>query len=381
MKKVLLLVLVIFFVANIFACTKTDKADSAYNESLEATEKTESLETEMPLPTEPSEQTDQQSPVTEFSDPDMEVEIPDPALRTAVLSTLATIGKPPAGAITVADMMALKELAIISHAWEPQQDELRYITPRLSSADLLQSADGIESLEGLQYAKNLEKLIILGNPPHIEGGTDNTFQDLSPISGLENLEVLSLRFNNLHDISPISTLKKLTELELQYNPELEDISAIGELKNLSVLDLQHCYMADFNAIKNFENIEQLYLCGDFILIILADLKNLQHLECREGDAVGIWELHELQDMRTLDLSFQHINDIRALASMSNLENLNLFSNEIDDISALKELQNLKILAIDEKTYNNNEDTVNALKANGCQIYTEDIFPAIIRALR
>ncbi len=380
MKKLFLFVIIVLFITNIAACANT-VVENAAPEKTEAKENTEPIQAATTLPTEKPEKTAEPTPTDEGIDLSIEVEIPDTTLRTAILSTLSAIGIPAKGTITAEDMLSLEELAIVSFSWEAQQEELNYVSAKLSSSGLLMMGDGIESLEGLQYARNLTKLIILGNAPHLKGGTDNSFQDLSPLSELENLEMLSLRFNNLHDISPISELENLSVLELQYNLELQDISAISKLNNLSVLDLQHCYEADFNAISNLENLESLYLCGTIRLIALAELKNLKHLECREGDAVGIWELHELQNIRTLDLSFQHINDIGVLGVMSSLENLNLFENEIDDISVLSGLKNLKILAVDKDTYNNNADIINTLKDNGCQIYTEDIFPVIIRAIR
>ena len=311
----------------------------------------------------------------------MAVEIADPTLRTAILSTLSALGKPVEGTIKVSDMLALEELAIASFAWEAQMDVLNEVSMQLLSPCLVNLGDGIQSLEGLQYAQNLKRLVILGNPPHIEGGTDNTFQDLSPLQHLDQLELLSLRFNNLHDITPIANLHNLKQLELQYNPELQNISAISFLNNLTVLDLQHCYQADFSAISGLTNLESLYLCGSIRVMFLSELTNLKHLESREGDAVDVWALYGLQNLEVLDLSFQHINDIGPLRAMSKLKVLNLFNNEITDISLLAELEDLQVLAIDQSTYNSNKDTINTLKENGCQIYTEDIFPNIVKTFR
>jgi len=296
----------------------------------------------------------------------MAVDIPDSALRAAVLVALSTMGQPVEGEITVENMTAMEQLVILSFAWKNEKDLINRISVKLESPDQIQMGDGIESLEGLQYARNMTCLVILGNATHLSGGKDNTFNDLSPLSGLENLEKLVLEFNNLVDISPISGLKNLTHLELDYNIELKDISAIQELEKLTVLDLRHCYEANFNVLADLTSLEYLYLCGDVNINLLTELT--------------ISALYYLWDIMTLDLSFQQINDISVLAGMSKLETLNLFNNNIGDISILSGLQNLRALSIDKDTYNNNKETVEVLEDNGCVVYTESI-ESLIYSLR
>ena len=279
-----------------------------------ATATAETTATETPMPTE------------EVLDPEMVVEIPDPSLRSAVLALLSSLGQTFNEGITVENLLALEDLVIVSPAWNNQPVIFDEIKTEMESPDLLiQLVDGIQSLEGLQYARNLKRLIIVGNPPHLEGGTDNNLSDLSPLASLENLEKLSFRFNNIQDITPLEALDNLSYLGLQYSVGLQDLSAIKELDQLTTLDLRHCYDADFSVLSEVTNLERLFLSScTFDINLLSSMTKLTHLECNGGNLVNLWGMYDLREMQTLDLSYNNINDINVLSGMSNLQMLNLY---------------------------------------------------------
>ncbi|MGL5477635.1 MAG: immunoglobulin-like domain-containing protein [Clostridium sp.] len=96
------------------------------------------------------------------------INIPDSALKSALLSKL---GKPVGSDITQSDMESLTEFT--------------------------STGTGIISLEGLQYATNLNSLVL----------TNNKIVDLSPIGGLANLKTLILDQNKIDSLVPLNKLR------------------------------------------------------------------------------------------------------------------------------------------------------------------------------
>jgi internalin A len=68
-------------------------------------------------------------------------------------------------------------------------------------------------------------------------------------SGLTNLTILGLDWNEIVDISTLSGLTNLTILDLDWN-EIIDISALSGLSNLTWLDLWSNQIVDINALVN-----------------------------------------------------------------------------------------------------------------------------------
>ena len=150
--------------------------------------------------------------------PGASVHIPDANLRGVIVETL---GKAPNTAITVEDMATL--------TW------------------LVAEEMDIQNLEGLQFATNLEDLILHGNPisdlSPLSGLTTlkeirlsgKSFSDLSPLAGLINLEGVGFWKTSVSDLSPLAGLAKLRWLEFKNSP-VSDLSPLAELTNLKRLE-------------------------------------------------------------------------------------------------------------------------------------------------
>ena len=120
----------------------------------------------------------------------------------------------------------------------------------LASIDLSVIAN-LENLESLQIAgvviddlsphANLNRLISLtlynGDQP----------LDLSPLSGLVNLEALTLRNNRITDLSPLAGLIKLRYLDLEGN-EISDVTPLAGLTGLERLYLIDNPISDFSSL-------------------------------------------------------------------------------------------------------------------------------------
>ena len=287
------------------------------------------------------------------------VHIPDTNLRAAIAETL---GKSPNVPITVEDMEKLRKLG------DP------YVPDR-----------GIEDLTGLQFATNLERLILGewqkgGNPVKdlspIAGLTnlrglrlsDTPVSDLSPIAGLINLRELQLLSTPVSDLSPLKGLTNLTYLNLN-STAVTDLSPLRGLTSLIRLDFQSTSVSDLSPVAGMIDLRVLYFSKTTIsdLSPVAGLINLEHIFCwghgisdlspladktklREinfcgGNISDLTPIAELPNLKELYLANEEVSDISPLAGLTGLTRLSLEDNDISDISSLAGLTNLKWLNV------------------------------------
>jgi len=203
----------------------------------------------------------------------------------------------------------------------------------------------------------------------------NSISDISPLSGLMNLEALDLWGNQVNDVSPLGDLTNLTELILWGN-RFDDISALENLTNLVRFNVGDNveFNGDLSVLKNFtsltnlglgctwqnrmdfspigtlENLESLQLWGVSQLSdisIFENLTNLTHLTIHASGISDFSNLSNLTSMISLDLQGNRINDISTLRlySFPNLTELYLWNNQISDVSKLSSSTNLTFLAL------------------------------------
>ncbi len=170
--------------------------------------------------------------------------MPDPNLRKAIRQKLEIDTNTP---LTKADMLELRRL-----------DASRF---------------NITNLTGLEYAINLEFLIVAHN--HIQdirplanltrltfldlGG--NAISDISPLAGLVNLEALGLWYNQIVNVSPLVGLVNLKDLALQDN-QITDISPLIALTRLMELNVSNNWIADLSPLIALTAIEVLEIEGN-----------------------------------------------------------------------------------------------------------------------
>lgn len=168
------------------------------------------------------------------------VEIPDPNLERAIR----------------------EELGLSSELPITQQEMLRLFS---LSANAMQ----IENLAGIEYAHNLEDLVIQNNP----------ISDLTPIENLMRLERLTLNGIPIKDLIFLKDLTQLRHLNL-FACEITDIIPIQNLTKLVVLNLEANRITDISPLANLTLLETLRLGHNFIVDIgpLANLTQLKELD-------------------------------------------------------------------------------------------------------
>ena len=85
--------------------------------------------------------------------------------------------------------------------------------------------------------------------------TNTQIRDISPLSGLTNLEDLQLYNNQISDVSPLKRLTNLTNLNLSDN-QINDVSPLKGLTNLKKLNLSYNQISDISPLKGLTNLEQ-----------------------------------------------------------------------------------------------------------------------------
>ena len=271
--------------------------------------------------------------------PDTVVQIPDPNLRAAIAEEL---GKSPNAPITVQEMERLTKL-------DAQHNR------------------GIQDLTGLQFATNLDTLI-LGE----WWGTGNQVSDLSPIAGLINLRLLWIGSNPISDLTPIRALTNLKDLVLN-KTLVSDLSPVRGLTNLTRLGINGTYATDLSPIAGLINLERIYFSGGpdghkisdisplaglinlesvaswghsiSDLSPLAKLTKLENINFCGGNISNLTPLAGLTGLKELYLAGEKVSDISPLAGLTGLTRLSLEDNDISDISPLAGLTNLKWLKV------------------------------------
>ena len=218
---------------------------------------------------------------------DAEEWMPDENLRQVVRNKLGT---PDGTPMLPEDMTGLYDLLVIEH--------------------------DIESLKGLEYAVNLEFLVI----------DRSEVSDLTPLAGLENLESLAIVRSEVSDLTPLAELKNLRVLKL-YSNHISELTPLTGLINLKVLELQ---------VNQIENISR-----------LVGLVELQELSLKDNLLTDISPLQELVNLKTLSLGGNQIRDLKPLAGLQKLKMLILDSNSVVDITPLANLIDLEVLGLQE----------------------------------
>ena len=206
-------------------------------------------------------------------------------------------------------------------------------SPRL--ADLSPLA-GLRNLKSLKLAGawsspgELSDLRALDSLPLAELAISQAaISDVSPLSGMAQLESLDLSFNRIGDISSLSGLSQLRSLNLWAN-DVSDISPLAELSGLTSLALGYNRIADVSPLAELPNLRSVQIRSNLIadLSPLAGLPLLSYLSVPENRIEDVSVLGGLTGLSYLDLSSNRIADASALAALTGLHGLGIGGNPL-----------------------------------------------------
>ena len=161
--------------------------------------------------------------------------------------------------------------------------------------------------------------------------------DLSPLSGMTELQVLDLGENPVRSVQVLSELHQLREVTLEATGITSvEVFAGSELQSLNV---RTTWVNDYTPLEICPNLTQL-ITGSMpegAAETLAGLTNLEQLRLYSTPEVDLAQLTELQALQELDLCGCTLSNPTALASLSSLRALNLGETGLRELSFLPDL--------------------------------------------
>ncbi|MCJ8267900.1 MAG: leucine-rich repeat domain-containing protein, partial [Psychrosphaera sp.] len=269
----------------------------------------------------------------------------------------------------------------------------------------------LNDIEDISPVANLTQLTGLGL-------WDNKVKDIVALSNLSALQGLTLSYNDVNDISPLAGLNKLTLLTLAYN-EVNDLSALSGLNQLRKLRLQHNQITDVLPLYtltglgelNLSNNDDLYCnevealqqvltstnitnnCTADLLIndvtfIDANLQScvLEHaqtnswetteqvtkLTCHDRNIVTLEGIEHFDNLKSLNLILNDIEDISPLGGLTKLTGLGLFDNKVKDVTALSNLTALQGLTLAYNDINNISPLAGLKKLTSLSLHFNEV---------
>lgn len=177
---------------------------------------------------------------------------------------------------------------------------------------------GLIPLTGMRRLRVLEQ----GFRETLSTDRPTSVEDLTPLRGLDDLEVLHVRGARVRDLTPIAALRRLRELDLELNliASLDPLRELPQLEQLNVAD---------NAVQE--------------LAVLRGLTRLAVLTVSGNKIKEIAALGGLPALRELDVSDNPLRSVEPLAALPAIEAIRLNRTAVEDIRPLHRLSRLKSL--------------------------------------
>lgn len=190
--------------------------------------------------------------------------------------------------------------------------------------------------------------------------------DITPLQHATNTTWLSLVNQSVTDISALAGMKKLVHLDLRNQvgdgaegpaSKVTDISALKERTNLTWVDLRASKLGNVDAMLGLVNMESLNVFAAHISDFsgLRNMTKLKRLEAHNNPATDLSPLANLTALEELQAGglstasggafLPKIRDLHFVENLKNLKSLDLSYTDISDLRPLMGLQNLQELMI------------------------------------
>ena len=217
-----------------------------------------------------------------------------------------TIAPKPEDAILIPDRIVFNEILEDLKEQNKFEDKKTYLTKedmkKLKSLYVSQyDYNENESLDltGLEYAVNLEKLIV---------SNEQKIKNISQIEGLKNLKDLTIGQITNADFNRLTNIKSLESLDAEGS--FLNIDGIKNLTNLNTLTLTSGRLSDIKPIAELSNLKKLYLgrCG-----------NVEDISCLKPRGYKTLHISENVPARQV-LGYENFKDV-TIQKGGNLHNL------------------------------------------------------------
>lgn len=156
-----------------------------------------------------------------------------------------------------------------------------------------------------------------------------TVTSLAPLSGLQEVQLLEIRFSMLEDLAGLDALHSVGELVVISNANLVDIGPLPALTRADAIDIR-----DNNEVVALSGLSQIVETRDFGLIgndALADLSALSGLERTEDLEITRSPVLDMDALGLLQVvgGTMTIEAMPVLESISGIESLQLVCGNVD----------------------------------------------------
>jgi len=183
-------------------------------------------------------------------------------------------------------------------------------------------AMGVSDLTPLSGLHNLEFLGLWGT----------SVSDLSPLIGLDSLKEINARMTKISDLKPLLKMKSITTIDLLKAP-VSDISPLAQIpriteimtcstlindlsplypvaERITYLDLCNVPFRDFAELKRFKNLKTIKLWGLPLgsLDILSELRQLEYIDLTGAVYDSLTPLEKLPALKKVDIIGNKVND-------------------------------------------------------------------------
>lgn len=192
------------------------------------------------------------------------------------------------------------------------------------------SLRGVSSVVSLAQVSHFSSLICL----EVSGQT-LVDTDLSALSGLAELEVLTVSGGQIADVAALGALPHLSRVDLSDNA-VSDLSALSSLTELKVLSLEQNRISDLGPLATLGSLEYLDVSDNALASLepVASLSELRQLSCSNATP------------QTESAVANRICDLSPIAALDELTHLYASYNPIDSAEALSALEGLQVVAMD-----------------------------------
>lgn len=171
----------------------------------------------------------------------------------------------------------------------------------------------ITNLDGIQYLKNLETVMLAGNDisdiyplsslsnlKYLDISLNRELTDISPLGNLSNLKYLDISSSKeLSNISPLSKLTKLEYLDAIGN-KIKDVSPLSTLPNIKILSLSINEIEDISSLNKLSSLTNLQLGANKIKDVIP-LSNMTHLKVLGLEKNPIDDFSPLDNLKSVEI--------------------------------------------------------------------------------
>jgi internalin A len=218
----------------------------------------------------------------------------------------------------------------------------------------------IAFIKGIEKIQKLKKLVVAKY--NFDPGANWELNDLSPLVGLFQLQVLDCSSTQVSDLSPLSGLSQLQRLDCS-GTQVSDLSPLSGLSQLQVLYCSYTQVSDLSPLSGLSQLQTLFCSSTQVrdLFPLVGLSQLQTLDCFDTQVNDLSPLAALPQLQTLYCFGTQVSDLSPLSGLKNLQRLDCSSTQISDLKPLLPLIRKGV----EVVFNRYED--NTIRVRDCPL--------------